>query len=389
MSLHPTVGHEEIQGALARAWARGRLSPVLLLHGQPGVGKTRLGLWLGQLLVCTQPDPVRGPCDQCTSCRQALRLEHPDVHPYVPVERPRSKGSREKDDEALEDQRRLWIESTRTQPLRPTVRTQVLALHVGTVRNLRKEVQKGRGVGPTRVFVLVNAEELVSQEASPEAANALLKLLEEPPESCFFVLTASEPGRLLPTIRSRSTAIHVPPLPASTVADFLTRELKIPESDAWPVARRSGGAIGRALGFLPQEGGGDGPLEELRKDGFRLLHAAIAPRADRTFAQALGLGVAGGRGQMELLALLEMAIRDLGAALAGVPSAIVNEDMADWLTKRVHEGRLDPAGPMQALGLVEDAREALAGNVNPQLVMAALLTRLRRALIVAPVGPTG
>jgi DNA polymerase III subunit delta' len=381
MSLHPPVGHESLRTSLSRAWSRKRLPPVLLLHGQPGVGKTRLGLWIGQLLVCAAPDPQTGPCDACTACRQALRLEHPDLHPYVPVERPRATGNRDKEDEALEDQRRLWIESVRIQPLHPTVRTQVLALHVGTVRNLRKEVQKGRGVGPTRIFIISNAEELVSQDASPEAANALLKLLEEPPEACWFVLTASEVGRLLPTIRSRSTALHVPPLTASEVVNFLMVRLAIPETEAWAVARRSGGSLGRALGFLPQDGE-DGPLEKLRKDGFRLLHAALAPRSDRAFAQALGFGVSGGRAQMELLALLELALRDLGTALAGIPHAIVNDDMSDWLGKRAAEGRLDPTGPLRALALVEESREALAGNVNPQLVMAALLTRLREVLLL-------
>ncbi len=388
MSLHAPVGHEPIRHALAHAWSRNRLPSVLLLHGQPGVGKTRLGLWLGQLLVCSTPDPQTGPCGSCTPCRQALRLEHPDIHPYVPVERPRAQGNRDRDDEALEDQRRLWIEATRAQPLRPTVRTQVLALHVGTVRNLRKEVQKGRGVGPTRVFIISNAEELVSQEASPEAANALLKLLEEPPQACWFILTASEAGRLLPTIRSRSTALHIPPLTAAEVAQFLQDHLAIPETQAWPVARRSGGSLGRALGFLPQNGE-DGPLEKLRKTGFRMLQAGLASRADRGFAQALSFSSGGGRAQMELLALLELALRDLGAALAGVPDAILNDDMTDWLEKRVAEGRLDPTGPMRALALVEEAREALAGNVNPQLVMAALLTRLRGALLLSPAAAGG
>jgi len=380
VSLHPHIGHEAIKTSLAQAWAKRKLPSVLLLHGLPGVGKTRLGLWIGQLLVCADPDGARGPCDTCTPCKQARRLEHPDLHPYIPVERPRSKGSREKDDEALEDQRRIWIESMRAQPLRPTLRAQVQALHVGTVRNLRKEVQKGRGVGPTRLFLVANAEELVSQEASPEAANALLKLLEEPPEACWFILTSSEPGRLLPTIRSRSTALHIPPLPAATIANFLQEHLGVSEAEAWPVARRSGGALGRALGFLPQDDA-DGPLEQLRKEGFRLLHAALAPRSDRGLAQALSFGVAGGRAQMELLALLELAIRDLGAALSDSPSAIINEDMADWLLKRAREDRLDPVGPARALSALEDAREALSGNANPQLAIAALLTRLREVLL--------
>ena len=61
--------------------------------------------------------------------------------------------------------------------------------------------------------------------------------------------------------------------------------------------------------------------------------------------------------------------------------AIINDDMADWLLKRAQEDRLDPVGPARALTVLEDAREALSGNANPQLVMASLLTRLRGTLL--------
>jgi DNA polymerase III subunit delta' len=375
--LHEVVGHEELRRALQSARLRRRLPAVLLLHGPPGVGKQRLGQWIGQLLVCTADSP---PCGACHACSLALRLEHPDLHWYVPLPRPKARGSREKDDEAMEDARREWLEETRVTPLRASHSDEVRALHLGTVRNLRREAQRGGATGPARLFLLADAEELVAQEASQEAANALLKLLEEPPADTWFVLTSSEPGRLLPTIRSRATALHVPALPPEPVGRFLVEVAGVDPDAAERAARLSGGSIGRALGFLP-EGDDDGPLERTRKAALRLVNAALSPREADPWQEALSFKVSGARGLMELLAFVELWLRDLGAAAAGVEPAILNRDAVDWLGKRARERGIHPTGPSRAVAAVEKAREEASGNVNPQLLLAGLMLGMRRALL--------
>jgi DNA polymerase III subunit delta' len=388
VALLPLEGHEDLRRSLAGAWHRRRLPPVLLLHGSPGVGKQRLGHWLGQLLVCTQVDRDTGPgasprlepCGSCRECGLALRLEHPDLHWYVPVPRPRTRGSRDRDDEALEDARRGWLEESRANPLRATHSSEVRALHLGTIRNLRKEAQRGRGTGPRRLFLLADAEELVAQEASQEAANALLKLLEEPPADTWFVLTSSEPGRLLPTIRSRATALYVPALPAARVQAFLVEPGGAAPEAAERAALLSGGSIGRALGFLPEDAE-DGPLEQTRKSALRLVHAALSPRDAEAYLEALGFKPSGARGLMELLAFVELWLRDLGAAASGVEGVIRNRDAESWLVRKAKERGVHPAGPSRALAAVERAREEASGNVNPQLLLAGLILEMRDALV--------
>jgi DNA polymerase III subunit delta' len=379
MALHPVVGHDETRAALASALRRNRLPPVVLLHGPPGVGKQRLGHWLGQLMVCTAPG-ASGPCGQCHPCDQALRLEHPELHWYFPVPRPRSRGSRERDDEALEDARREVLEEARLHPLRSAHSTEVRALHLGTIRNLKREAQRSANLSGRRLFLLADAEELVAQEASQEAANALLKLLEEPPGATWFVLTSSEPGRLLPTIRSRSMALHVPALPERLVSEALVAHAGVDPEAAERAALLSGGAIGRALGFLP-EGGDDGPLERTRKSALRLVNAALSPRSSDGWSEALGQSASGARGLMELLAFVELWLRDLAAAASGVDEAIRNRDAAEWLSRRATERGVRPEGPSKALAAVERAREQASGNVNPQLLVAGLISGMRKELL--------
>ena len=94
-----------------------------------------------------------------------------------------------------------------------------------------------------QIFIVGDAEMLVSQEASQEAANALLKLLEEPPGASRFILTSSEPGRLLPTIRSRTVSIHLTPVPVADVEAFLVAGVSADPNEAAWAATLSQGAI--------------------------------------------------------------------------------------------------------------------------------------------------
>lgn len=379
MSLHPLEGHSEARRSLGAALARGRLPQALLLHGPQGVGKQRFGLWLGQLLLC-QSAGTEGPCDQCQGCRLAVRIEHPDLHWFFPVKKPRSRGSPDRDDEALEDARRERIEEFRAEPLQPVHATEPLGLHLGTVRNLRRRAASRPSMSSRQVFLIADAEELVAQDASPEAANALLKLLEEPPAHTWFLLTSAEPGRLLPTIRSRASSLYLSALPTQQVAEFLRREREVDEGTALKASRLASGSIGRALGFLP-DGDDDGPLEELRRDSFRLLRDALSPRAAHRFARALQYRPSGARGLRELFLGLELWLRDLAAAAAGAPDAILNDDARSWLVEAVERHRIPAGAVARGMEALQDARGQASGNVNPQLILSGLLIRLHRTLV--------
>lgn len=380
MILRPLVGHEATARAVAGAFVADRLPSVLLIHGPPGVGKQRFALWIGQLLVCEAPGP-EGPCDTCRNCGLARKLEHPDLHWYFPLKRPPSKGSRERDDEALEELRLAELEARRAAPLYSSHSEEARGLHLGTIRGLRKRALLGPSMAPRSLFVVGDAEELAVQDVRAESANALLKLLEEPPEGLRFALTSSEPGRVLPTIRSRATSIYLPALPFDEVARFLEREAEAEPEAARKAAALSGGAIGRALGFL-EHGEEGAALDQVRRSAFRLLQAALDEAAAAPFRRALDYGPTGGRGLPELLGFLETWLRDLGRA-AVTPEGevrLLNQDASEWLQKTARERGIHPLAPARALAHVQEAREQAAGNVNPQLLLFGLMADLRREL---------
>ena len=103
MPLVEILGHERLREQLTGAIARGALPASMLFHGPRGVGKQRLALWLGQVLLCTGPDPR--PCGSCEQCRFTRELAHPDLQWVFP--RPRLKDS----DPSLDDVRDDYAEA--------------------------------------------------------------------------------------------------------------------------------------------------------------------------------------------------------------------------------------------------------------------------------------
>lgn len=381
MSLHPVHGHGDLLRSLARARSRDTLPSALLLHGPRGVGKQRVALWIAQLDLCESPGSD-GPCDTCRACRLVVRLEHPDVHWYFPLPRPTGASSPEKMADALEEARFARLSEIRESPLQVAGADGPTGIYLAAARSLRRRAQSRPSMGPRQVFIIGDAETLVPQEASPEAANALLKLLEEPPRDTRFVLTSSEPGSLLDTIRSRTVPLVVKPLQHEQVVTFLEAHAVDGEA-AEAAARLSGGAIGRALGFLPGDDD-EGPLEQRRRDAFHLLRAALSSRRGPAFRAGLEQKVSGARALLGLLEALEAWLRDLAAVAAGAPERAVNQDAVPWMTRKVGEAALTADAVARSLARVDEAALQARGNVNPQLLVAGLVSDLRRTLVPAP-----
>lgn len=377
-ALLPLHGHEAARAALNDAVASGDLPGSLLLHGPAGVGKQRFGLWLAQRLLCHAPT-TEGPCDACNACRLALRLEHPDIHWFFPLPRPKGASGPDKLAEALEDARAAELEARRAQPLRSPAPGEPVGLFLAQIQTLRRLAGQRPAMGPRKVFLIGDAEYLVPQESSPEAANALLKVLEEPPPETTIILTASNPDALLDTIRSRLLPVRLRPLPDSDVADFLVRHGDVPVEAARAAARLAEGSIGRAIGFLPVDGE-PGPLEALRRDARAFLAAALDASPVRRLAAAHALSATGARGTFyDTLEFLTLWLRDLAATAAGAEELVVNADALDFLRDRARQ--LPAASAVDgAMRAVDEARALAYGNVNPQLILADLLKALRRAL---------
>jgi len=380
IGLRPLIGHEDARRALARAADRGDLPGSLLIYGPPGIGRQRLGLWLAQRLLCAAPrDPE--PCGQCQACRAAIRLEHPDLHWFFPLPRPKSGTRAEKLGDALEEARAAELASRRQDPYRPHVPGEAVGIYLAQIQVLRQYALARPAAGSHKVFLIGDAEYLVPQEASPEAANALLKLLEEPPPATTLILTATSPDSLLPTVRSRLLPVRLRPLPDSVVERFLVDEVGADPGVARAVARLANGSIGMALGFLPSSDGA-GPLESLRRQARAWLEAAVSSSPRDRYAAAHRLAPTGARGSFaDALGFLSLWVRDLTAFAAGAETALFNADAARAIAAISRRCPAAGRGGAIALAHIDEAIRMGRTNVNPQLTLAWLLARVHDALV--------
>jgi DNA polymerase III subunit delta' len=344
MPLRPLYGHEALRRRLAGAIASGRLPQALLLEGPLGVGKQRLALWLAQTVLCEGARTEGEPCGACQPCKLVLSLSHPDVHWIVPIEVARKGADAGKQVDLAEEALADEMAARREQPLyHPPLG---LASHgIASARLLSRQLRLTPAMARHKVFVVGDAERLVAQRANPEAANALLKALEEPPADTVLVLTSSEPEALLPTILSRVVRVRVARLPDSVVTQFAQHELGITAQRALEQRVTSAeGSIGRLLAEDTERGAG--PAVEA------VLSAARGTPADR-YALALRQPPFQARGAFTAL-LDELLERLRGEARAGRETRAV----------------------VAAMARVLDARELAQGNVNPQLLAAVLVEDL-------------
>ncbi|AHG91334.1 DNA polymerase III delta' subunit [Gemmatirosa kalamazoonensis] len=344
---------ERLLGALQRD----ALPASLLLTGARGIGKQRLALWLAQAALCERR--AEAPCGACRSCRFARELTHPDLHWFFP--RPRLKDSDPSVGEVQADYADATADRVKARGLYAPP-SGAEGIYVAAVRALVQLASVSPAIGRRKVFVVGDAERMVPQEGSDAAANAFLKLLEEPPADTVIVLTSSEPGALLPTIRSRVVCVRVAPLTDTEMRAFADDEVVAGAIGKVSADRLE--AAGGAPGALVAGAEQDGPRHEAR----RLLETVTAgTRADR-MRFAFSRGAAGARGAFsDMLDELTVALHDLAREASGRPG----------------EPAPDPAtalGASRAVAAVEQAKVRAEGNVSPQLVTAWLLGELTGAL---------
>ncbi len=355
-------GHEETRLRLARAAEQGRLPQSLLLYGPRGVGKQRLGLWTAAALNCQGASPR--PCGNCHSCRLAGKLQHPDIHWFFPMPRPKRASGPDQLRQKLEDQRAAVLTERRTNRLYLSEDEGPTGIYVGAVHTMRATAQRSPAMGPFKVLVIGRAEALTPQLGNPEAANALLKLLEEPPQDTSLILTCEVPGALLPTIRSRLQAVRVAPLSTDRVAAFLVDEAGIPPADAHRLAITSGGSIGRALELHDEDSATHG------ESAIELARAALAGDHAGALSAAHRYRPSGARGSFNrALGEARGLLRDLLARAVG---AEVSSARSKDLTALARGLSIDPANIIRALAALGEAKELAERNVNPQLIVANL-----------------
>ncbi|MGQ9456922.1 MAG: DNA polymerase III subunit delta' [Anaerolineae bacterium] len=318
------VGHGWAVRLLQKGLEDGRVAHAYLFAGPPQVGKTTLALEFARALLCTGEHP---PCDNCPACRRVQAGTHPDLHRVEGT----GKGG---------------------------------AILIEQVRELRQGAVLAPVHGPYRVYVVPHME-----RATAEAANALLKTLEEPPPQVVLLLTTSHLASLLPTIVSRCQVLVLRPLPREEVEVALRERWHLAEADAALLARLSGGRLGWAV-----RASQDPQVLARRRSWLDALHQALRGSRLQRLRQAEALATLPEEELQEVLDLWAGYFRDLLVWKGGYPEGVHHVDQSAALEEVAKGCPLERA--REALRAILATWDALQRNANRRLALEVLLLSL-------------
>lgn len=360
-------GQKRVKSFLTRAVEGGRAAHAYLFVGAPGSGKLEAAWALAQALLCED-----GGCGACDTCMRAARRTHPDVHYYTP----------ESATGYLISQTRELLEDVALAPIR--------AKH--------------------KVYIIDRAEQMRAN-----TANALLKTIEEPPETVTFILLGTSTDTILPTIVSRCQCVPFRTLPLDESAQTVARATGVDLARCRMAVAVTGGpnaAIGflksaerqevrrqmlRAIDMLKRSDEADillsvrdllgvikAPLAELKeaqramldRDSDYLSRGALKQLEDRNKRE---LTARERSGIMEALACVRSLLRDVLLLVQDDAASIVNEDARDIACRLAEHTTC--AGIVSAIEAVGDAEHRIARNITPQLTCEVMLFDIRKALL--------
>ena len=199
------TGHKNLIAQLEKSIQEKTYSHAYIFYGEQGVGKKLLAETFARGILCSQPNP---PCGSCLSCQKSRSKNHIDLR-YLQPEKPHSIG--------VDDIRHQIVDDMQMKPF-----------------------EDGH-----KIYIIPDA-----QNMTPQASNALLKTLEEPPSYGIIILVTDSMDRLLPTIQSRCMGVEVLPLTNEEVESYLVQLEAISREEAKKIALFARGSIGRALRLL-------------------------------------------------------------------------------------------------------------------------------------------
>ena len=327
MSFATLIGNESNKQILQRLLRRGDLGMTLIFSGPDGVGKKQFALSLAKAANCQNPPPTHDDsCDRCPVCERIQANSYSDV---------------------------------------VTIQPDGTYIKIAQTRALTDDVQVRPREGKQRFFLIDEADRL-----REEAANSLLKTLEEPPPSSTIILLTSRPDALLPTIRSRAQRLNFAPLSIAEMEAYLAKTSPRPAPDIKLLARLTGGRIGQAVTI---------DLSEYRRERREMLELlellATGNNKFRLVKAAEHYGKQEREAFERMLSLLLNLLRDVFlVAASGSDANVVNTDATDRL--QLLADKIGVLRLMDWIKKIDELRRNLHININRQVATEAALLSL-------------
>lgn len=251
MLFRDIIGHEAIKKKLTETVKNNRLGHAWMFFGPEGSGKLALAIAFARYISCENHNGSDS-CETCSSCRKYSKYIHPDMHFSFPVNKTKAVN---KDtlvcDDFIEEWRNFitarpygglsqWYESIDLENKQGIINTE-------ESKRIAYKLSLKPYESDYKTLIIWQADRMHDQ-----AANKLLKLLEEPPPHTFFILVSEKPDRILPTIRSRCIHLKIPRIDDSVMQEVLIRKHGLDEQKAGSIARVAAGNYQKAVSLIQE-----------------------------------------------------------------------------------------------------------------------------------------
>ncbi len=366
MSWNSVIGQHRVKDLLRQVLAASKIPSAFLFEGPDGVGKDAMAIELAKVLNCGKHGPEA--CGECSSCRQAGMLHHPNIHLVFPLPRGESEtkddGPLDKLDDKTMKRVREEISLKAQDPYHRISIPKAQVIKISSIREVIREDSLSLYQQGYRVVIVMQADEM-----GTESANALLKVLEEPNPGSVFILTTSKPSALLPTIVSRCQSLRFDLLSEREIADELVSRYGLEPSDAKLKARLAGGSYSKAVELIEAD------TLELRDEALDVLRDVATNNYSRFASRAAKALESKDVTRVEsLFKMLQIWLRDVAVMHFGGEREVINQDRIDTLRKMAASFNTDHL--IEAANSVDDALAQVYGNVNLGLLFVNLLLNL-------------
>jgi DNA polymerase-3 subunit delta' len=356
---HFDLGQRHVQLFLDSCLEHG--IPPLLFTGPEGSGKLYTAIDFARRVCCREEPRCAPGGGLCPGCRNALKLEHPDIHLIFPTP---AQGRAEAEDDDLPDVAKI-LEEKRRDIFAAVLFSKKVSIRVAQTRAVIKRAHTKPFGGSHNVFIVVDAHAM-----REEAQNSLLKLVEEPPPHCVLMLLTSNSEAVLYTIRSRCQQLRFGPLKAAVIERMLTGYYGVPAPAARKAAALARGSIIQAQQLAADYDGG------ARQAATELARSLKKTSESRLIKSAMDISRGASRDGMALfLHELELVFRDV---MASDESLYFNAADADAIASLAAAwDRKHIPGILDAINGARD--DILRRNMNIDATLAHLFLAIKRA----------
>lgn len=366
MSWSEIINQSRVKQILTASMMRNRIAHAYLFTGPEGCGKSAAAIELAKVLNCEQTGA--DACDICPSCKKIGLLQHPDIKLVFPL--PVGKGEKSSDaplaklteDDIVSINEQIILKAQN--PYHRIVIPKANTIKVNSIRDIRKESAYAPVGGRKKIFIILDAEEM-----NDEAANALLKTLEEPHADTVLILTSSNTASLLPTIISRCQHLRFDPLTEDDIANAIMSRMNYDRERSKVIAQLSNGSFTNAIQYCTTS------IHERREFAIELLRVMLLRPRTHILSEIDKLATQYQKNDLyDILRLLQQWLHETMLVGYGIHDEYGERDIDSMKKFLSHYVEWDYAAVSEAIGR---AISLLDKNVYIPLILLNLATAMK------------